>query len=89
MASDPRSERLERLKREVDRSLRLMLGRTPFRLPAKGIERGDAKFVTGQATVRANRLGGIALLDDERGMRVLAKEIKRLITEDKRRGLAV
>ena len=89
MASDPRSERLERLEEEVGRSLRLMIGRSPFRATAKGIQRVDAKSVAGPATVRANWLGGIALLDDERGMRVLAKEIKRLITEDKRRGLAV
>jgi hypothetical protein len=33
--------------------------------------------------------GGTIFLDDERRLRSLAKEIKRLIIEDKRRGLGV
>ena len=37
----------------------------------------------------SNFPGLSVLLKDERQMRVLAKEIKRLIVEDKRRGLAV
>ena len=41
-------------------------------------------------TTTSDSLTQIAvLLDDERMVRALAKEIKRLITEDKRRGLAV
>ena len=40
-------------------------------------------------TVNVNLAGGTIFLDDERRTRALAKEIKRLITEDKRRGLTV
>lgn len=40
-------------------------------------------------TVNVNLMGGTIFLDDERRTRALAKEIKRLITEDKRRGLTV
>ena len=39
-------------------------------------------------TVNVNLMGRTIFLDDERRTRALAKEIKRLITEDKRRGLA-
>ena len=39
--------------------------------------------------VNVNLMGGTIFLDDERRTRALAKEIKRLITEDKRRGLTV
>ena len=34
-------------------------------------------------------MGETILLDDERGLRALAKQIKGLITEEKRRGLGV
>ena len=37
----------------------------------------------------ADLRGGDLLLNDERKVRALAKEIKRLITEDKRRGIGV
>ena len=40
-------------------------------------------------TVNVNLVGQTIFLDDERRVRALAKEIKRLISEDKRRGLAV
>ena len=43
----------------------------------------------GAVTVNVNLMGGAVFLDDERRVRALAKEIKRLITEDKRRGLPV
>ncbi len=33
--------------------------------------------------------GGVVYLDDERSMRVLAREIKRLIMEDVRRGIDI
>ncbi len=39
--------------------------------------------------VNVNLAGGVVFLDDERRMRLLAKEIKRLIMEDVRRGIAV
>ena len=40
-----------------------------------------------QVTVNLN--GGAVFLDDERRMRLLAREIKRLIIEDVRRGIGV
>ena len=39
--------------------------------------------------VNVNLSSGTIFLDDERRMRALAKEIKRLISEDRRRGLGV
>ena len=46
---------------------------------------------TGAADVRVtvNLNGGVVFLDDERRMRLLAREIKRLIIEDVRRGIEV
>ncbi len=40
-------------------------------------------------TVNVNLFGAPIFLDDERRIRALAKEIKRLINEDRRRGLGV
>ena len=39
--------------------------------------------------VTVNLNGGAVLLDDERRMRLLAREIKRLIIEDVRRGIGI
>ena len=39
--------------------------------------------------VNVNLHGGTIVLDNERQLRALAKEIKRLITEDTRRGIAL
>ena len=39
--------------------------------------------------VTVNLNGGVVFLDDERRMRLLAREIKRLIIEDVRRGIDV
>ena len=44
---------------------------------------------SGEFTVNVNLMGGTVFLDDERRVRALAKEIKRLIVEDRRRGLGV
>ena len=41
----------------------------------------------GALNVHVNLNGGVIFLDDERRMRTLAKEIKRLIAEENRRGL--
>ena len=41
------------------------------------------------STVNVNLMGGTLFLDDERAIRALAKEIKRLLAEDRRRGLGV
>ena len=43
----------------------------------------------GAVTVNVSLSGGPIFLDDERRIRALAKEIKRLIGEDGRRGLGV
>ena len=43
----------------------------------------------GDSTVNVNLMGGTVFLDDERTIRALAKEIKRLLAEDRRRGLGV
>ena len=85
MARDARSEQLARLKEETDRSLRSFLRGTTLSAPTSGTRRGLVR-----RTRASDGLTQIAvLLDDERMIRALAKEIKRLITEDKRRGLAV
>ena len=41
------------------------------------------------STINVNLMGGTVFLDDERAIRALAKEIKRLLAEDRRRGLGV
>lgn len=53
------------------------------------VRRTGAPAPTGDTTVNVNLMGGTIVLDDERTIRALAKEIKRLITEDRRRGLGV
>ncbi len=50
---------------------------------------GSSSPAEATLTVNVNLMGGTVFLDDERRTRALAKEIKRLITEDKRRGLMV
>ena len=49
----------------------------------------DAEAVSGAVVVNVNLMGGTIFLDDERRVRALAKEIRRLITEDTRRGLGI
>ena len=49
----------------------------------------DADPAPGAVVVNVNLMGGTIFLDDERRVRALAKEIKRLITEDTRRGLGI
>ena len=93
MADEP--ERLARLRREVDRSLRSLIGRTTLSIPGVGSSperrgpgaRGTSTSETaGPVTVQVSFTGGVAP-DDERQVRALAKEIRRLIAEDRRRGL--
>jgi hypothetical protein len=40
-------------------------------------------------TINVNLTGGPIFLDDERRIRALAKQIKRLLTEDQRRGIGI
>ena len=51
--------------------------------------RAAASAPAGDTTVNVNLMGGTIVLDDESTVRALAKQIKRLITEDRRRGLGV
>ena len=51
--------------------------------------RPAASNLAGDLTVNVNLMGGTVFLDDERTIRALAKEIKRLLAEDRRRGLGV
>lgn len=53
------------------------------------VARTNAEVAPGEVTVNVNLMGGTIFLDDERSVRALAKEIKRLITEDRRWGLGV
>ena len=62
----------------------------PLRSPAMiPTARPAGSSFAGDATVNVNLMGGTVFLDDERTIRALAKEIKRLLTEDRRRGLGV
>ena len=56
-----------------------------------GYEEPSAPTSTGAADVHVtvNLNGGVVFLDDERRMRLLAREIKRLIIEDVRRGIGI
>ena len=49
----------------------------------------SAQSGAGSVHVTVNLNGGAVFLDDERRMRLLAREIKRLIIEDVRRGISV
>ena len=59
------------------------IGLLPAIPPRGAIASSDA------VNVNVNLSGGTIFLDDERRVRALAKEIKRLIIEDRRRGLGV
>ncbi len=59
------------------------IGLLPVIPPRGTIASSDA------VNVNVNLSGGTIFLDDERRIRSLAKEIKRLISEDRRRGLGV
>ena len=105
MRNDPTMNQLARLLNEANRSIisfsqqtRLIAKSSDTRHGAKRntLEQnkqniGVSLRLSGRANPRAgsNFPGLSVLLKDERQMRVLAKEIKRLIVEDKRRGLAV
>ena len=98
MASDDQSEHLSRLKAQANRSLRSFLKRGRFPTPGTGTRPRIDKRVpptvpvraaSGTLALNARLLNGTVFLDDERSTRALAKEIKRLIAEDRRRGLNI
>ena len=105
MRNDPTMNQLARLLNEANRSIisfsqqtRLIAKSSDTRHGAKRntLEQNKQSIgVSLSLSARANPRAGSnfpglsVLLKDERQMRVLAKEIKRLIVEDKRRGLTV
>ena len=81
------------MRSSLESSLSVYLERFIFATP-RGGNRGPAARArdvaeSGAVSVNVDLKGGAIFLDDERSIRALAKEIKRLIGEDKRRGLAV
>lgn len=96
MAREEKREDLSRLSSKSERSVHALLARvglvsgaTPVSTASPGGGMGESGPAARAVTVNVNLMGGTIFLDDERRVRALAKEIKRLITEDKRRGLAV
>lgn len=105
MTEDPRTERLRALTEEAGRALRARARRlrslptlAPFQ--HSGLRRGMAPAASISLTpenVRRGRVpgkivarpSGIEPVREERSVRALAKEIKRLLTEDRRRGLGL
>ncbi len=85
---------LERLRKRADRIVGEYARGGEFRVPvAEGPATGGRRSRVGEGggavTVTVSLSGGPIFLDDERRIRALAKEIKRLIGEDRRRGLGV
>ena len=105
MAEHSRGERLQSLTTEAGQALRARARRLallPILAPSPGFgsRRGTSpESITslGPASARIRRIpgkatGGVAEIEaprEERSVRALAKEIKRLLTEDRRRGLGV
>lgn len=85
---------LERLRERAGRIVGEYARGGEFRVPvAEGPATGGSRRAVGDGggpvTVNVSLSGGPIFLDDERRIRALAKEIKRLIGEDRRRGLGV
>jgi len=92
MAGNPDTDH-HNMRTSLEGSLSVYLDRFVFASP-RGGSRGPVARVgdvtePGTISVNVELKGGAIFLDDERRVRALAKEIKRLIGEDKRRGLAV
>ena len=99
-SSNDNIELLALLRAEADRSLRLFLQRTAFLTSASAASqtvirslaasRSPTSVAASDAVnVTVDPMPESVFPDNERRLRALAKEIKRLITEDKRRGLPV
>lgn len=105
MTENPLGERLQSLTAEAGRALRARAkGFTSLRIPAsspdspsrRGASR-ESPTSPGPASARRRRttveaMAGVSEMEtprEERSVRALAKEIKRLLTEDRRRGLGV
>ncbi len=86
------SARLTRLRAETDAALRSLPRSAPSAASTPEMiltARPATSSFAGDSTVNVNLMGGTVFLDDERAIRALAKEIKRLLAEDRRRGLGV
>ena len=97
MTTNDNIEQLALLRAQADRSLRLILRRTASlaqtsggswnaNRPPEDFWRVPPVAPSGAPTMP---MPETVFPDNERRLRAMAKEIKRLITEDKRRGLAV
>ncbi len=83
---------LSRLRTHLNSCFDSFLRRTSFRTPPGDVAvvaPRQAGPIADAVSVNVNLMGGAVFLDDERRVRALAKEIKRLIVEDKRRGIGV
>ena len=105
MTEHPRRERLQSLTAEAGRALRAHAKRLaslpiPAPSPDSPSRRGaspESPTSPGPASARRRRIAGRAMAGvseieaprEERSVRALAKEIKRLLTEDRRRGLGL
>ena len=85
--SDLRSSLTADLASLAGPSLSHGLPRTQYGEPTGAESRPSPGPTDVHITVNLN--GGVVFLDDERRMRLLAREIKRLIIEDVRRGIGV
>jgi hypothetical protein len=96
MHADSFSQQLSKLRATADSSLRSYLRQAAFPVAVRdqaadpdGRTASGRPQPPGAVPMNARLRGKTILLDDERTLRALAKEIKLLITEDKRRGLGV
>ena len=98
MADGSNVDRLSSLEGELSRSLDGYLGRLRLPVRRRGSRRAastargkPADTPTSVAALGHHAIreagGGTVFSDDERALRALAKQIKRLISEDDRRGL--
>ena len=89
------SARLTRLRAETDAALRSLprsapsAGWPPTSAAMTPTARPATSGFAGDSTVSVNLMGGTVFLDDERTIGALAREMKRLLAEDRRRGLGV
>ena len=82
MATSRGPRRLSRARADLSHAVESFLRRTGFPVPTGGEG-------TDSASGKLGTDGGAISRDGERRKRALAKEIKRLITEDTRRGIGI
>ena len=97
MQADSPSRQLSRLRADAASSLRSYLRHATFPVPVREqtaepdgrAASGPPATPPGVSLTNARPMGKTIVLDDERRLRALAKQLKGLITEEKRRGLGV